>query len=41
MYSIALRRLIVGGDIQSKFSENYFMDRTEGRKKNQESSLNV
>ena len=40
-YSLALRRLIVGGDIESKFGSRYFIDRTNKRKDEQENAMNV
>ena len=39
-YSLALRRLIVGGDIESKFGSSYFIDRTNKRKDEQENAMN-
>lgn len=40
-YSLALRRLIIGGDVQSKFDKNYFIERTYEHKREQESTLSV
>lgn len=38
-YFLALRRLIIGGSIESKFDKTYFIDRTHLHKSKQESSL--
>jgi len=38
-YSLAMRRLIIGGDIESKYGKKYFMDRVNAKKN--ENPLNV
>lgn len=40
-YYLALRRLMVGGDIESKFDKNYFTSRVDALKSDRESGLSL